>query len=621
MSPNSVHQRLTGVPPETDKESYLARLSAWGKARFAPPPERPPNPIEPTLIEMAPMRDGVRLYTEIFLPPKAEGDDVSICKSFPVILSRSPYPFNCPSRRNRKGIPDYLEAGYAFVFQLVRGQGDSDGQFRFFHNDIEDGYDAVQWVAEQHWCNGKVGMAGSSYVGSTQLLAARAKPPALKCIMPTAFVGHFTRCFPFACGVLNKGPYMQWFQVADAEKWDAVDVAYCDMRALQHPTWGPAFRKRPLIDAANGVLAGDKLEAWRETVVNPTDNDYWAQLHFTDNELAELDLPIFITDGWYDMTIGPIDYFTQLEKIQPEREDRYLLVGPWDHYQTANNSQPGDDNGDRILPDNGAIDLYAQQIAFFDRYLKDDSTSVVQEDRVKVYISGAPNSNANIWTHFPTFPAPDTEYKTLYLHSQGDARSFPGNGVLNWDAPGDESTDQYTYDPELPTHSQVETYCDRRDVEVRSDVLTYTSNPFEKPLTILGEITLVLHAASDAPDTDWFAIITEVSPDGQSKSFHYAPPAFRARYREGLDKEVFLTPNQPEEFKIPMGPAGHQIAVGHRLRLSIFSAAFPEYDPNTNTGSSAATDTETQIAQQTIYHDSLRFSHLILPVIPLEKLI
>ena len=138
-------------------------------------------------------------------------------------------------------------------------------------------------------------------------------------------------------------------------------------------------------------------------------------------------------------------------------------------------------------------------------------------------------------------------------------------------------------------------------------------------MTILGDIKLVLYAASDAPDTDWFSVLTEVFPDGQSKSFHYTPPAFRARYREGFDREVFLTPNKPEMFQIPMGPAGHQIAAGNCLRLSIFSAAFPEYEPNSNTGNEAATDTEMRVARQSIFHDAIRPSHLVLPVIDLAS--
>ena len=591
-------------------DSYETRLAAWKKARFAPPPDKPLTPSEPTQITMMPLRDGVNLYTEIFLPLSSE-------RPASAILMRSPYPCTRLARNDRRSVSRYQQSGYAVVFQLTRGQGLSEGTFHWFHDDVADGYDAVHWVADQPWCNGKVGMKGASYVGGTQLLAAKAKPPALKCIMPTAFIGNFVHCFPFSYGVPNKATYMQWHQVADAESWDSLDVAYCDMNALNHPTWGPAFRHRPLIDAAGGVLRGDKLANWRETISNPLDNDFWQAVHFTDKELEELDLPIFFTDGWYDMTIGPIDFFSRLEKRQSTNPDHYLLVGPWDHFQTAAPSQPGDDSGDRVLPDNAAYDHIDQRLAFFDRYLKGDKTSVVQEDRVRVYITGAPNSNANSWKNFPTFPAPDTKQKYLYLHSQGDAHSFPSDGVLNWEQPNDEPVDQYTYDPDLPTLSLVETSKDRRQVEIRSDVLTYTSEPLNTPLTILGDIKLMLHAASDGLDTDWFTILTEVYPDGQSKSFHYAPPAFRARYRQGFDKEVLLTPNEPEEYCIPMGPAGHQIAAGNCLRLSIFSSAFPEYDPNGNTGNPAATDIDNRIAKQTIYHSTNRPSYLVLPVIDL----
>jgi putative CocE/NonD family hydrolase len=334
-----------------------------------------------------------------------------------------------------------------------------------------------------------------------------------------------------------------------------------------------------------------------------------------------LDIPLFVTDGWYDMTFGPIDYFTRLEKIQPGHNDRYLLVGPWNHFQTASVlTQPGDNDGDRTLPENGTVGLLQQRVDFFDRYLKQDQSVSIQEDRVKIYITGAQESKANRWFHFKTFPVQHTEYRQLYLHSQGDARTFPGNGTLSLDKPGDEPCDHYTYDPTVTTNNFVtESYNDRRNTEIRSDVLTYTSEPLTEPLTILGEIKLLLHAASDAPDTDWFAVITEVFPDGQSKSFHYASPAFRARYREGFDREVFLTPNKPELFQIPMGSAGHQISAGNCIRLSIFSSAFPEYDPNSNTGNEAANDTEFQTAHQTIYHDAVRPSHIVLPVIELTN--
>ena len=243
------------------QDTYESRFAEWQKAKFSPPPEMPTNPIAPSQVEMVSMRDGTALYTEVYLPPSVD--------AYPVVLIRSPYPFNKPSRNDKRPISRYQKAGYAVVYQLTRGQGQSEGTFRFLQDDTNDGYDAVQWIAEQSWCNGKIGMEGASYLGSTQLLAARAKPQALKCIMPTAFVGNWFQCFPFSHGVPNKGPYMQWHQVLDAERWDDMDVNYCDMSALEHPLWGPAFRKRPLLGSADTVLNGDKLANWRETMANP----------------------------------------------------------------------------------------------------------------------------------------------------------------------------------------------------------------------------------------------------------------------------------------------------------------------------------------------------------------
>lgn len=582
----------------------------------------PDSFIKPSLLEMISLRDNVRLYTEIFIPGQSDTE------SYPVVLFRSPYCYSLLSRyENQSCLSRYLQAGYAVVFQLTRGQGPSEGEFRRYVDDVDDGYDTIEWVAQQPWCDGQVGMCGPSYLGSVQLLAAKASPPSLKCIMPTAFVGNQVTCYPFSNGVPNKLIFLQWYELLDVDDLSDMSIRFGDSSsALSHPEWQYALSKRPLIDSANHLLSGDKLKSWRESISHPLDNDFWDLAHFTENELAELDIPIFFTDGWYDMTVGPIDFFAKLEKIRPERKDRYLLVGPWDHYQTYSSTCSDSSTPDLNLCDN-KIDHMAHRLAFFDRYLKGNSSSIVQKDRVKVFISGGLQSNANCWLDLPTFPPPGSDERRMYLCSEGNARSYRGDGALLWDKPSYDSrdkrfykkTDTYSYDPAVPTAFQVESFSDRRDLEVRSDVLTYTSYPLEEPLTILGDIILVLYAASDAPDTDWFTLITEVFPDGRSKSFHFFPPAFRARYREGFDREVFLSPNKPEEFTIPMGSAGHQFAVGNRIRLSIFSSAFPEYDPNTNTGNYAATDTEVRSATQTIYHDGVMSSHLVLPVIRLEQ--
>ena len=272
-------------------------------------------------------------------------------------------------------------------------------------------------------------------------------------------------------------------------------------------------------------------------------------------------------------------------------------------------------HGDREMPDNAQVDLVAQRLRYFDRYLKGKTDTTIQPDRVRVYITGLDR-----WLDLPSFPAPDTIQQRLYLHSTGHANSSSQFGILNCIQPEQEFPDNYIYNPDDPAPSAIvsEQFTDRVAFELREDVLTYTTEPLQNSLTILGEIILNLHAATDGRDTDWFAQVTEVFPDGRSIAFHGGLGALRARYREGFDKPKLLTPDKPAEYRISLGHAGHQIEAGNRLRLSIFSSYFPLCDTNSNTGNIAATDTEVRIAKQTIYHDLDRTSHFILPVINVD---
>ncbi|TQV68021.1 CocE/NonD family hydrolase [Exilibacterium tricleocarpae] len=598
--------------------SYSERFEEWQKARFSPPPEPELTPTKPSFLDMVPMRDKVRLYTEVFLPANKQ-------EPAPAILMRSPYPFSLPSRNDKRPISRYQDEGYAVVYQLTRGQGKSEGRYRRYIDDINDGYDCIEWIEKQYWCNGCVGMEGPSYLGTTQLLAAKSKPRALKCIMPTAFVGNSLECSPFVNGVPLRGNFLQWNKVLDAESMSSLDFIYGDANIHQHPTLGPAMYKRPLLEAADNVLEGDKLESWKEIIANPTDCEYWQSISYSDHDLSNLSIPTFFTDGWYDMTRGPIDFFVRLESLQPARPDCYLLVGPWNHGQTYAAHSHGQSNGEREMQENGQVDLVSLRLAFYDHYLKDEASNEklkdLQPNRVRVYITGSPDSNANVWKDYPTFPPPNVKVHNMYLQSEGNANSLPDTGFLTLTPPEKHSrlapSDIYIYDPDVPTPSESEAMRDRRSIEVRSDVVTYTSAPLTEPLTILGHIKLVLYAASDAPDTDWFATLTEIFPNGKSVAFHHSVSAIRARYRHGLDREIPLRPNEVERLNISLGFAGHQVAAGNCLRLSIFSAAFPKCDPNTNTGNNVATDTDVRVAKQTVFHTVSNPSHLSIPVITL----
>ena len=178
----------------------------------------------------------------------------------------------------------------------------------------------------------------------------------------------------------------------------------------------------------------------------------------------------------------------------------------------------------------------------------------------------------------------------------------------------------YTFDPKNPAPSEMDGHMnavDNRLIEIRKDVLVYTTEELQEPITILGRVFVYLHAASDALDTDFTARILDVYPDG--RSVNLGPQALgirRARYRNGYEKEELLTPNKPEKFKIELFDIGHTFLPGHKIRIDISSSAYPQYNPNQNTGNPVATDTEWKIAQQTIYHDGQRPSHVLLPILP-----
>jgi putative CocE/NonD family hydrolase len=214
------------------------------------------------------------------------------------------------------------------------------------------------------------------------------------------------------------------------------------------------------------------------------------------------------------------------------------------------------------------------------------------------------------------------KYRKMYLHSGGHANTLSGDGGLNWEPPKEESSDQFTYDPNDPIPSLRPNHLgsDHRVVEKREDVLVYTSAILEEPLEIIGRVFVHLYASSSAKDTDFTAKILDVYPDGRSLKLGVkAAGILRARFRNGYETPEFLTPGKPELFRIELFDIAHVFLTGHRIRIEISSSCFPDFDPNTNTGNLAATDTEFEIAHQNVYHDSERPSHLYLPVMPKDE--
>lgn len=575
-----------------------------------------------------PMRDGVKLVSDIWMPQE-EG-------KYPVIMIRTPYGRSA-AYMNYTGMGKYFASnGYIFIVQDVRGKGDSQGDFNFLFQEGPDGYDTIEWAANQSWSNGKVGMMGFSYMGADQWLAAREKPPHLVCIAPTAATGRYMGEIPSIGGVF----YMGW-----ALPWTLQNNGRNQNLNIQDINWTPIFNHRPLINADE--VTGTQIPLYRQFLEHPTMDDYWKRLQFTEQDFANINIPTLTTCGWFDTDQpGALFYWNGNKKNLTQKNDHYLIIGPWIHSGTFETEAQLSKIGDLPVP-GAKIDVYANHLAFFDLYLKNSTTSVNNSStdynstingsanisstnksnlsQVTVYLTGLSK-----WINLTDYPPADMNITPFYLESKGQANTLGGNGFLNWiitnnsnntsnNTTYNATSDSYTYDPNNPRPVAMGSFAvNSISTENRSDVLVYTTSTLEEPVMILGPVYVELYAASDAKDTDFVARILDVYPNGTAINLgpEECGGAIRARFRQGFDKEVLLEPGKIEKYRIELFDIGHVFLKGHRIRLEISSSAHPMLHPNPNTGNPISTDTQQQIAHQTIYHDQQYPSAVFLPVIP-----
>jgi hypothetical protein len=315
--------------------------------------------------------------------------------------------------------------------------------------------------------------------------------------------------------------------------------------------------------------------------------------------------------GWWDMNFpGALANFPAMRGrggTSAARAGQRLVIGPWAHRVNRERSLNGFDFG----PD-AVIDLDGHVLRYLDHHVKGVENGIDDEPPVSVFVIGA-----NEWWACDDWPLSEAVQRPLYLRSDGHANSLHGDGRLSWDAPGAEPEDRYAYDPLDPVrhHASIDDGpADDRLPSLRSDVLCYTTEPLERPLQVVGPVRLELWAASSARDTDWHVRLVDVAPDGTA---HYlCHGALRARYRESFERPELLEPGRVEAYSIGMDAVGVEFGAGHRVRLEVTSSWFPRYDRNTNTGAeNPFADPATVVAHQSVFHDRVQPSHLVLPVI------
>ncbi|MBY8826401.1 CocE/NonD family hydrolase [Sphingomonas colocasiae] len=575
--------------------SLAALLLLSTGAGAQPAPAVPGKPLRQLFDLRTPMRDGVELSSDVWLP-EADG-------RYPVILIRTPYVKTDPMSAQAVVLGRYFaEHGYAVVVQDVRGRGDSDGKFDFYFQEAADGHDSVEQLAAQPWSNGRVCMMGVSYLGAVQWLAAKERPPHLACIAPTSPSGSYQDELPRTGGAFMMMWALMWLNETSGHVSQGGNMGAADLARV--------FSHRPLLTMDEAF--GRRMPLFRKFVEHDLLDDYWKRIQLGPDDFAGIDIPVLATTGWFDGDQeGTLHYWRGMEARAGSAKHQYLTIGPWNHMQSYTGG--AEKIGELALSRDSIIDNKAVHLAFFDRYLK-QTTSHFDRPHVRLFVSGR-----NVWRDFDTFPLREATETRLYLSSGGAANSAAGNGALGWAKPARAGRDTYLYDPKnpVPLNLNAELFAgDRKQAQSRPDVLVYTSPPLEKVVEVIGPVAMELFAASDAKDTDFTAAISDVGPDGKAILLGSKPVGIiRARYRHGpMAQPSLLTPGKAERYRINLGAIGHAFLPGHRIRVEISSSAFPMFNPNQNTGNPIATDTEWKNANQTIFHGGARASALILPV-------
>jgi putative CocE/NonD family hydrolase len=560
-----------------------------------------------------PMRDGVKLATDIYLP-QIEG-------KAPVILIRTPYKKEMIEIQGRY----YARRGYAVAIQDCRGRFGSEGVWEPFINEPKDGYDTIEWLAAQPWSNGKVGMIGGSYVGWVQWWAASQRPPHLVTIIPNVSPPDPFYNIPYEHGAFFIFGAIWWADVLESKATG--DLSGVALSKIGEKKYGQMLRALPVIDLDKAVL-GKANPYWRKWIEHPVDDDWWAQADFL-NKLKDVNIPAFHQSGWFDGDgIGTkLNYLQMKEYGHPNQK---LTIGPWGHTDTAARKFGDHDFGPQAI-----IDLQRDYLRWFDYWLKGVDNGITKEPLVSIFVMGA-----NQWLHGKSYPLPETKFTKLYFSGAGKANTSKGDGRLAFEEPpASTPPDKYVYDPGDPTPDPdfYET-TEEQDKQVRSadekkseaeahhekvtasrqDILVYQTEELRTPLTFAGPVSATIYASSSARDTDWFVSLVEIEKDG--KTFSLASGKLRARFRDSVKKPELLKPGQIYEYKLDLWQTGITIPAGARLRVEVASAVFPMFSRNLNTGGHNETETKFVSARQVVYHDQRHPSHVLLPVIPAEEL-
>jgi len=560
-----------------------------------------------------PMRDGTLLRANI-TRPKAAGP-------FPAIVERTPYNKEGGSE-NSVGAPEFFaQRGYVVIIQDVRGRFASDGEFYPFRDDgaglNRDGYDTVEWIAAQPWCDGHVGSFGGSYSGATQYRNALSRPPHLDAMFVRESSANYCREWVYRDGAFELGFSLSWAHTVTITN-------------LAHLVEGEELARQQKVLAQVGKEMDDwyarlplypcpffeGLSDWHNLwLQRPEDGPYWDQFN-VEKYHDQVETPTYHLGGWFDIFLaGTLKNYMGMKRrarTEKARQSQKLIIGPWIHGNPNINKQFA---GEFDFGADAAVDVNQLRLPWFDHWLKGSDSGVMDEAPVQIFVMGR-----NQWRSEPDWPLPDTRYANYYLHGghSGCIDSL-NDGTLSTIPPeGSENPASFVYDPDHPvptaggnTLNVIDGVHDHRPVDALC--LTFTSEPLSTELEVTGPVKAILYGMSSAPDTDWVVRLEDIHPDGYSRNL--CDGILRARYRDSFEHPELMDPGKVYRFEIDLWATSNVFMPGHRIRVAVTSSCFPRFDRNLNTGGVINQEAVGQVAINTVFYDELRASCIVLPLI------
>jgi putative CocE/NonD family hydrolase len=594
---------------------------------------------------MMPMRDGVRLATDVYVPKNA-GEKV------PAIVVKTPYNFNFWDVRN--GVPadmtnilNTIKRGYAYVGQNERGHFFSEGNYDILGAPITDGYDLMDWIAKQPWSNGKAGTTGCSSTAEYQPAVASTGHPAFAAMNVQGFGAGIGRVGPYLeQGNWYRGGAVQMLFIAwlygeqnqvrpmfppNTSQAELIRASKAFDLAQQLPPvdWSKALWHLPVrdimsaVDGPHGIFADEMPVATGGGMIQRTPNDpAWFKGGLWHDDMP-IDIPGLWYMSWYDVSVGPnlaaFNYVRQTAKGDAAHQ-QWAVIAPVAHCAYARASE-NTVVGERSMGD-ARLDYQEIMYGFFDKFLKGASnTRIDTQPKVMYYTMGL-----NKWQSSKTWPPEGAQSRTFFLSSGGKANTMSGDGTLTTAAPNEDKPDAFTYDPMNPVTSYGGNVCctgtavqagafDQRKMETRDDILVFTSGPFTEGTELSGPIVPTLYVSSDAKDTDFTVKVIDVYPDG--RAYNLDESIQRMRYRDGYTKPLAWMESN-KVYKVTLQPltTSNYFEAGHRLRLEVSSSNFPRFDRNLNTGGNNYDEVKGVVAHNSVHHSKQYPSQITVTVVP-----